>query len=123
MVNKHHQIRFVKRIKNDGTLITFSKLGYPYEHHDQKTLKSYHSLDEVVERAIEYNPDLPPHVKGMVIVRFQAGGAQISVGRTVSPYVGANPRKRRTTDWLLFIDREGKLLKIIEGSHKISQQP
>ena len=123
MVNKHHQIRFVKTIENDGKLITFPRLGHPYEHHDQQTLKSYHSLDEIVERAIEYNPDLPPHVKGMVIVRFQARGARISVGRMVSPYVGANPRKRGTTDWLLFIDREGKLLKIIEGSHKIRQQP
>ena len=123
MVNKHHQIRFVKTIENDGKLITFPRLGHPYEHHDQQTLKSYHSLDEIVERAIEYNPDLPPHVKGMVIVRFQARGARISVGRMVSPYVGANPRKRGTTDWLLFIDRKGKLLKIIEGSHKIRQQP
>jgi len=123
MVTKHHQIRFVKTIENGGKLITFPRLGHPYEHHDQQTLKSYHSLDEVVERAMGYNPDLPPHVKGMVIVRFQAGGARISVGRTVSPYVGANPRKRGTTDWLLFIDREGKLFKIIEGSHKIRQQP
>ena len=123
MVSKHHQIRFVKRIENDGKLITFRRLGHPYEHHDQQTLKSYHSLDEVVERAMKYNPDLPPHVKGMVIVRFQAGGARVSVGRTVSPYVGANPRKRGTTDWLRFIDREGKLFKIIEGSHKICRQP
>ena len=123
MANKHYQIRFVKRIENDGTLITFSRLGYPYEHHNQKTLKSYHSLDEVVERAIEYNPDLPPHVKGMVIVRFQAGGERISDGRTVSPYVGANTRKKGTTEWLQFIDREGKPLEIIEGSHKIRQHP
>ncbi len=123
MVNKHYQIRFVKTIENDGKLITFPRLGHSYEHHDQKTLKSCHSLDEVVERAMKYNPDLLPHVKGMVIVRFQAGGARISVGRTVSPYLGANPRKRGTTDWLLFIDRKGKLLKMIEGSHKIRQQP
>ena len=122
MVSKHHQIRFVKRIENDGKLITFRRLGHPYEHHDQQTLKSYHSLNEVVERAMKYNPDLPPHVKGMVIVRFQAGGARISVSRTVSSYVGANPRKRGTTEWLQFIDREGKLLKIIEGSHKTCQQ-
>jgi hypothetical protein len=119
MANKHYQIRFVKRIENDGTLITFPRLGRPYEHHDQKTLKSYHSLDEVVERAMEYNPNLPPRVKGMVIVRFQAGGARISVSRTVTSYVGANPRKKGTTEWLQFIDREGKLLRIIEGTHKI----
>lgn len=93
MANKHYQIRFVKRIGNDGTLTTYPRLGDPYEHHDQKTLKSYHSLDEVVKRAVEYNPDLPPHVKGMVIVGFQAGGARIALGRAVSSYVGANPRK------------------------------
>jgi hypothetical protein len=71
---------------------------------------------------MEYNPNLPPHVKGMVIVRFQAGATRISVGRTVSSYVGANPRKRGTTQWLQFIDREGKLLKVIEGGHKICLQ-
>ena len=123
MMNKHYQIRLVEEIGNDGKLTTFNSLGYPYEHHNEKTLKSYHSMDEVVERAIEYNPHLPPHVKGMVIVRFQAGGAWISAGRTVSPYVGVNPRKTGTTDWLLFIDREGKVFKIIEGSHKIRHQP
>jgi hypothetical protein len=123
MANRHYQIRFVKTIENDGKLITFPRLGRPYEHHDQWTLKSYHLLDEVVELAIKCNPDLPPHVKGMVIVGFQAGGARISAGRTVSPYVGGNPRKRGTTDWLLFIDRKGKLVRIIEGSHKIRQQP
>lgn len=122
MANKHYQIRFVKRIGIEGTLITFPRLGHLYQHHDQKTLKSYHSLDEVVKRAREYNPDLPPHVKGMVIVGFQAGGARVSAGRTVSPYVGTNPRKMGTTEWLQFIDREGKLLKIIQGSHKICQQ-
>ena len=100
MANKRHQIRFVKRIDNDGTLITFHRLGHPYEHHDQKTLKSYHSLDEVVKRAMEYNPDLPPHVKGIVIVRFQAGGARISASKTISPYVVPNPRKKGTTEWL-----------------------
>jgi hypothetical protein len=123
MANKHYQIRFVKRIENDGTLITFPRLGHPYEHHDQETLRSYHSLDEVVKRAIEYNPDLPPHVNGMVIVGFQAGGARISVGSTVSPYVGANPRRKATTEWIQFINREGRLLKVIEGSHKIHRQP
>jgi len=122
MGSKHYQIRFVKRVKSDGTIITFSRLGYPDEYHNQKTLKSYHSLDEVVERARKHNPDLPPHVKGMVIVGFQAGGARISAGRTVGPYAGANPRKRGTTEWLLYIDREGKQLKIIEDSHKIHQQ-
>lgn len=121
MPNKHYQIRFVKEIKHDGTLTTFRILGHPYEHHNQKTLNSYHSLDEVVRRAIEYNPDLPPHVKGMVIVTFQAGGARVSAGRTVKPYVGANPRKRGTTDWLLFIDREGKRFSIT-GGHKIRRQ-
>jgi hypothetical protein len=119
MTDKHYQIRFVKRIRNDGTLITFRMLGHPYEHQNQKTLNSYHSLDEVVRRAIEYNPDLPPHVKGMVIVRFQAGGARISAGRTVNPYVGTNPRRKETANSLLFIDREGKPTKIIEGSHRI----
>lgn len=123
MANRHYQIRFVKTIGNDGKLITFSRLGHPYEHHDQWTLKSYHLLDEVVKRAMKYNPDLPPHVKGMVIVMFRAGGARISVGRMVSPYVGANPRKKGTTEWVLFIDRDGKLLKVIEGSHKIYRQP
>lgn len=123
MVNRHYQIRFVKTIENDGRLITFPRLGRPYEHHDQRTLKSYHSLDEVVKRAMKYNPDLPPHVKGMVIVRFKAGGARLSVGRTVSPYVGANPRRKGTTEWVLFIDRDGKQLKVIEGSHKICRQP
>jgi len=123
VVNKHYQIRFVKTIENDGKLITFPKVGHPYEHHDQKTLKSCKSLDEAVERAMKYNPDLAPNVKGMVIVRFQAGGARILAGRMVGPYVAANPRKRGTTDWLLFIDRKGKLLKIIERSHKIHQQP
>jgi hypothetical protein len=122
MANKHYQIRFVKRIENDGTLITFPRLGHPYEHHDQKTLRSYHAFDEVVKRAIEYNPDLPPHVKGMVIVRFQAGAVRISVSRKVSPYVGANPRKKGTSEWIQFIDRKGKLLKITRGSHKIFQQ-
>ena len=120
MANKHHQIRFVKKIENDGTLVTFPKLGYPYEYHGQKTLKSYHSLSEVVEWAKEYNADLPPQVKGMVIVRFQAGGGRVSVGRVVKSYVGANPRKSGTTEWLIFIDREGKQFNIVEGTHKIS---
>jgi hypothetical protein len=123
MANRHYQIRFVKSIKNDGQLTTFPKAGHLYELHDQRTLKSYHSLDEVVERATKYNPDLPPHVKGMVIVTFQAGGARVSVGRTSSPYVGGNPRKKGTTEWLVFIDREGKQLKLIAGSHKICRQP
>jgi len=123
MGNRHYQIRFVKTIENDGKLITFPRLAHPYEYHDQRTLKSYHSLDEVVKRAMKYNPDLPPHVKGMVIVRFQAGGARISVGRMVSSYVGANSRKKGTTEWLLFIDRDGKLFKVIEGGHKICRQP
>lgn len=123
MANKHYQIRLVKEIENDGTLRTFHKLGHAYEHHNQKTLKSYDSLDEVVNRAIEYNPDLPPNVKGMVIVRFQAGVARISAGKKVKPYVGANPRKIGTTKWLLFIDREGKQHEVIEGSHRICRQP
>jgi len=123
MANKHHQIRFVKEIENDGKLITFTGRGYPYQHRKQKTLKGYHPLNEVVERAMEYNPDLPPNVKGMVIVSFQAGGARISAGRTVKPYVGVNPRKTGTTEWLLFIDREGKQHEVIEGSHRICRQP
>jgi len=119
--NKHHQIRFVKRINDDRQVITFTKLGFPYESHDQKTLKSYHTLDEVVARAKEYNPELPPNVKGMVILRFQAGGGRISIGKKVKSYVGTNTRGSGTTEWLLYIDREGNQFNIVEGTHKLSR--
>ena len=119
--NKHHQIRFVKRIENDGKVITFPNLGFPYESHDQKTLKSYHTLDEVVARAKGYNPDLPPNVKGMVIIRFQAGGGRVSIGKRVKSYVGANLRRSGTTEWLIYIDREGNQFNIVEGTHKLSR--
>ncbi len=119
--NKHHQIRFVKRIENNGRVITFPRLGFPYELHDQKTLKSYHSLDEVVARAKEYNSELPPNVKGMVIIRFQAGGERVSTGKRVKPYVGANPRRSGTTEWLIYIDREGNQFNIVHGTHKLSR--
>lgn len=119
--NIYHQIRFVRRIENDGTLITFPRLGHPYESHNQKTLKSYHRLEEVIQRAKEYNPGLPVLVKGMVVVRFRAGGGRVSTGKVVRPYVGANSRKTGTTEWLAYIDREGRQFNIIEGTHRIGR--
>lgn len=78
-------------------------------------------MDEVVARAKEYNPDLPPHVKGMMIIRFQAGGGRVSIGKRVKSYVGANPRRSGTTEWLIYIDREGNQFNIVEGTHKLSR--
>lgn len=123
MAIKHYQIRLVKEIENDGTLKTFRKLRHPCEHHGQKTLKSCASRNDAVKRAIECSSDLPAGAKGIVLVEFQAGGARISAGKMVKPYVGANPRKTETTNWFLFIDREGKQHEVIEGSHRIRRQP
>jgi len=123
MTNKRYQIRFVKEIQNDGTLITFPELGHLDKQHGQKTLKGCHSRDDAVKRAIECNSDLPVGTKGIVIVEFHTGGARISAGRMIKPYVGANPRKTGTTEWFVFIDREGKQSKVIEDSHRIRQRP
>lgn len=123
MAVRHYQIRLVKEIENDGTLKTFRKLGHPCERHGQRTLKSCASRNEAVKRALEYSSNLPAGAKGIVIVEFRAGGARISAGKVVKPYIGANPRKTDTTNWFLFIDRQGKQHEVVEGSHKIHRQP
>ena len=115
---EHYQFRLVKRINNDGTIITFPHLGKAYEH-DQKTLKSYHKLDEVITRVKSLNPNLQPEVKGMVIVRFKAGGATIAVGPVNQQHIKATARKSDTTEWLRFIDRNGKVFNISPQTHKI----
>lgn len=56
-----------------------------------------------------HNPALPLYAKGMVIVRLQARGARISFSRMASLHARANPRKKVTIDWHLFIDYKGKL--------------
>lgn len=114
----HFQIRFVKRIEPDKTIITFPNLGKIYELHNQKTLKG-HNLSEAIARAIEFNPDLPHVVRGMVIVDFKSGGAVIAFGRRKSPYLTKQPRKRDTTEWLRFIDRSGSLFEVDPLSHKL----
>jgi hypothetical protein len=119
MAVKHYQIRLVKEIENDGTLKTFRELGHPCERQGQKTLKGCGTRNEAVKHALECSSNLPAGAKGIVIVEFQAGGARISAGKVVKPYVGANPRKTDTTNWFLFIDRQGKRHEVVEGSHKI----
>ena len=113
MATSPYQIRFVKEIRSDGTLITFPELGHG--QHGEKTLKNCKSVDEAVKRALEYNRDLPARVKGMVIVGFRAGGQRISAGKKVKPYVGGNPRKVRTTVWHRFIDRGERQSEVTVG--------
>ena len=117
---EHYQVRFVKVIDNDGTIVTHPHLGKLYELHDQKTLKSCSTLDDAIARAKGFNQNLPTGVKGMVIVRFKAGGATIASGSILKPYVGARARKSGTTEWLRFIDRNGKVYRVSpQTPHKI----
>src|SRR3972149_4104517 len=121
MANARHRILFLKEIKDDGKLITFPRLGHPYEHHDQLTLRSRLSLRKTVERARQCNPDLPRHVQGMVIVRSMAARALISSGSPTRPHVERRPRRRWPTDWCLFVDGKGSLFSLIERTHKIGR--
>lgn len=119
---KHYQVRFVKRIENNGTIITFPRLGKMYELHNQKTLKSYHSLSETIKRAIEFNSDLPDVVQGMVIVSLKTGGLVLADGSKNAPHVKKPLRKVDTTEWLRFIDRKGSLYEVAYGTHVIGNQ-
>jgi hypothetical protein len=116
---EHYQVRLVKRIDNDGTIVTYPNTGKIYELHDQKTLKSYHTLDDAIARAKSFNQNLPPEVKGMVIVQFKAGGSSITSGSITKPHVRATARKSGTTEWLRFVDRKGDVSVISPGTHKI----
>ena len=76
---EHYQVRLVKRIENDGNIITYHDLGKVYQLHDQKTLKGCDSLDKAVDIGKKLNSDLPSEVKGIVIVRLKPGKAVITI--------------------------------------------
>ena len=116
---EHYQVRRVKRIENNGTIVTFPDLGKVYQLHDQKTLKRYYSLDEATTIAQNLNTGLPSEVKGMVIVRFKPGKAVIATGSLVKPHIIDHIRKTGTTEWLRFISRDGTVFPVSSKSHKI----
>lgn len=115
---EHYQCRLVKRL--DGRkIITFRKLGKMYAH-EQKTLKSYHTLDEAITEACKFNPSLPLEVKGIVIVRFRAsGGGTIVNASDKKPFVRITNRKLGTSVWLRFIDRSGEVYELSPDNHEI----
>jgi len=115
---ENYQVRLVKRIDNDGTIITDPNLGELYPH-EQKTLKSYHTLEDATRRARDFNKILPPGVKGMVIVQFKPGKATTASGSIMGPHIKGEPRKKGSTVWLSFIDRAGNVKKIDGISHKL----
>ena len=117
----HYQVRLVKSIESDGTILTFPVLGKMYQSHDQKTLRGYHSLEEATSTAQNLNSSLPPEVKGMVIVRFKPGKAVIAIGDSVKPHVKAHIRKARTTEWVRFVERDGSVFSVSSETHKISR--
>ncbi|OGO01497.1 MAG: hypothetical protein A2Y59_02390 [Chloroflexi bacterium RBG_13_52_14] len=119
---QHFQLRFVKEVKKDGRIVTFTEgeLGRLYPH-DQKTLRGSRSPQKAISRAKEFNPDLPADVQGMVIVGFRPGKIIIASGSEVKPYTRGQSRKSGTTEWLRFINREGKIFSILPG-HKIGVQ-
>jgi hypothetical protein len=119
---EHYQIRLVKRIDNDGTIITFPNLGKMHQFHDQKTLKSYHSLDDATATARNLNQNLPSQAKGIVVVRFKPGKAMIASGSFVKPHIKARIRRSGTTEWLRFVSRENKVFSVSPKSHKIATQ-
>ncbi len=115
---KHFQCRLVKQIK--GTkIITFLKQGKMYSH-GQKTLKSQHSLEEATAEAIKFNPTLPPEVKGIVIVNFNATtDPRIYEGKVEKAFIRQAVRKKGTTDWQRFINRKGEIFELDPKKHTI----
>ena len=117
--SKHYQLRLVKRIDRDGTITTWSTLGKLYLH-DQKTAKNCKSIEDAVARAKEFNQNLGPEVKGMVVVGFRRDARRRVVQRPGKrPYVTTVPRITETTEWLRFVDRNGDVWAVSED-HKIT---
>jgi len=114
----HYQARIAKRVEENGTIVTSFKLGRMYSH-TQKTLKSCKNLDEAIETAKKYNPDLPGEVKGIVITQFKPGKLSIAKGTLLQSHITAQPRKVGTTEWVRFIDRRGKVYLVSPKEHKI----
>ena len=88
--------------------------------HGQKTLKSRNSVEDAIAEAMKHNPTLPPEVKGMVIVMFNAKtDLRIHEGKVEKAFIGKPPRKIGTTEWLRFINRQGKVFELDPKNHKI----
>lgn len=120
---EHYQVRLVKRIDNDGKIITFQeKLGKMYQLHDQKTLKSCDNIDEATTIAKNLNSGFTPEVKGMVIVKFKPGKVIIASGSVVKPHVKSHVRRSETTEWLFFISKDNKVFSVSPKSHKIATE-
>lgn len=132
----HYQCRIAKRL--DGRqVITFPTVGRLYPH-EQKTLKGYHSLQDVIERAKEFNSssleqaveagkefsrNLPielNEVIGLVIVHFKAG-RKYQIVNTPSGKKGTRIMARvpGKTEWLRFINRKCEVYELDPKSHVI----
>ncbi|MDO8490686.1 MAG: hypothetical protein Q7T04_01565 [Dehalococcoidia bacterium] len=117
----HHRLRFVERIDPDRTIITSARLGKLYSSDGQKTLKSYHALDDVISRAKEFNQELPEEVEGMVVVEVKPGYYGIRGGVKVRKHMARIPVLKGTTKWLAFIDRNGDVWNVCSDHRKTSK--
>ena len=133
---EHYQCRIAKRLDR-RKVITFPAVGRLYSH-EQKTLKGYHSLQDVIERAKEFNsssleqaveagkefsrnlPTEQNEVIGFVIVHFKAGG-KYQIVNTPSGEKGTRIMSRvpGKTEWLRFIDRTCEVYELDPKRHVI----
>jgi len=117
----HYQCRLAKHSEG-SRVITYQLLGAMYAH-GQKTLKSYHTEEEAIKAALEYNKNLSPEApepSGFVITRFRGS----SHPRRYTTPGGRQAyrkevREEDTTQWLLFIDRNGQRYKLDPKLHVI----
>jgi hypothetical protein len=115
----YSQCRLVKKINAERQVTTFSKLGKLYEN-EQKTLRGQHSAEDVIERAIKYNPNLKLDVLGLTVVQFKSNQMKIAVGNNVKQYVTVG-RKMDSTTWEYFIDKKNEIFEVTRD-HKIGHK-